>query len=117
MDIEVNCYFRIGNLSNHLCSLVGEKCASEVEYEESSHYLDETKKVVSFSINKNTKLELLVEVLGILSKDADYDFFISVFSDQQSVVVNVPDYVLDLHKTVGGKMCFSYTCVYENGGD
>ncbi|HQU99493.1 MAG TPA: hypothetical protein PLV19_11475 [Nitrosomonas sp.] len=46
-------------------------------------------------------------------KGSNHDFFISVATDRDSEIVELPDYVADYIRVLGGKICFSFTCMID----
>ena len=84
-----------------------------VNYRKGSYHKDKSNKLLIIIVDENTKPELLKNIISGSSNKAVHDFFVSVSSDEQTAVVNIPDFVLALHEKVGGNVCFSYTCTFE----
>lgn len=111
MNIVPKCSFRIIGLSENELSDLIDKYLDDVKYRKGTNHKDKEKKVLRIIIDESINSDLLNNLLGGLPDEIYYDFFISVSSNQETAVVDVPELVLKLHKEVGGKICFSYTYV------
>ncbi len=79
-------------------------------------YNNELLKNIIIPISDDTNEALLKEILSKVTNTLGYDLFVSVSSLEQSLVIEVPSAVLQLHSFIGGKVCFSYTCMYDEQG-
>lgn len=115
MKIRPKCSFRIIGLSEENLSELEKKYLSGFNYRKGSFHKDITKKVLRVIVDETTNAELLINLLDGALDGAEHDFFVSVSSSEQTAIIDVPDFVLELHKIIGGRMCFSYTCTFDPG--
>lgn len=113
MRIIPKCSFRIIGLSENELFDLEDKYLHDVKYRKGSDHKDKEKKVLRIIVDESTTSVLLNELLSDLPSDIYYDFFISTSSELETAVVDIPELVLDLYKAVGGKVCFSYTCILD----
>ena len=116
MENLPKCSFRIMGLSESNLSGLENKHIDKLEkynYRKGSDYKNRSKKSLILLLNEKIKYEFLQNLIDESLSDISYDFFISVCSDEQTAIIDIPQYILDLYKEVGGKMCFSYTCIFE----
>jgi hypothetical protein len=83
----------------------GYKCRRGVSHR------DKAEKVFVLVLHEGTEQDLLVKLIKSAPDGVYYDFFISASSRDESVVIEIPEFILDLRERVGGGICFSYTCV------
>lgn len=110
MSINTSCSFRIIGLTDvQLVNLV-DSYLNDIVYRKGSDHKDFSKKILRLVLDENSNPALLLQLLRESPKDVYYDFFVSASSSDESVVIEIPEFVLSLHEKVGGKFCFSYTC-------
>ena len=112
MSISPKCSFRIIGMSEAEQSRAIEEYLSGFQYRMGADHQDSSKKILRLILEEDTSVELLINLLKSTSNDVYYDFFVSVSSDEQTAIIEIPEYVLELYKQVGGKICFSYTCIF-----
>jgi hypothetical protein len=100
----------MGLTDDNLSSLE-EKYLHGLNYRKGSSHRDRNRKLLRIIIDKTINPDLLVNLLKDSVGDIERDFIVSVSSSEQTAIVEIPKYVLDLHKHIGGKVCFSYTCI------
>lgn len=111
MSLVPKCSFRlIGLTEEQVSELIG-KHLNDNEYRRGGDHRDKSKKLLRLILNEHISGELLACLLKDAPRNIYYDFFVSVSSDEQSAVIEIPEYVLKLRENVGGKVCFSFTCV------
>lgn len=113
MSLTPKCSFRIIGLSSEELSDLERKYLIGIPFRTGIYHKDRSKKVLRLMLDESTNPELLQHLTEEKPDDAISDFFVSVSSEQESAVVDVPDYILDLHRRVGGGICFSYTCTFD----
>ncbi|MBK7365272.1 MAG: hypothetical protein IPI97_09885 [Nitrosomonas sp.] len=75
------------------------------------YFEDKTKYVISIRLVENTDYQSLVNYVQGFNGKLNHDFFISVSSEKDSEIVEVPNNVVEFIRSVGGKLHFSYTCI------
>ena len=111
LAITPNCSFRLIGLPDaDIKSLVDSHLAG-VDYRLGSDYRDRSRKLLRILLDDSTDHVLLSKLLENSPSDVYVDFFVSAVSEYESVVIEIPDYILDLREKVGGKVCCSYTCI------
>lgn len=86
---------------------------SDCPHRVASLYDDSSLSNIILPIEENLSATLINEALTMAGKFKEHDFFVSVSSSEQTLIIEVPNNVLKLHAEIGGKMCFSYTCMYD----
>src|SRR3990167_1685722 len=99
----------IGVTDEELSKLVG-KVPEGVGFRKGRDHKDRDKKLLRIILDENTRADSLTCLISDLPERTYRDFLVSVASPQESLVVEVPEYVLSLYREVGGAFCFSYTC-------
>ncbi len=110
MSVSASCSFRVIGLTDEQVSALVERHLSDLQYRKGSDHRDRSRKLLRLILDESIDAKLLEKLLSESPKDVYYDFFISVSSSEETIVVDIPDYVLLLRERVGGKMCLSYTC-------
>ncbi|MFS1524427.1 hypothetical protein ACL7TT_09990 [Microbulbifer sp. 2304DJ12-6] len=113
MSLLPNCSFRIIGLSEEELSILEKKYLDGVPYRIGSYHKDRSKKVLRLILNESIKSEVLHNLIEEKPDDATHDFFVSVSSCEQTAIVDIPDFLLNLNRDVGGRICFSYTCTFD----
>jgi hypothetical protein len=99
-------------LSESNLSELEKKYLHGINYRKGSYHRDRTKKILRIIIDETIDSAFLEKLLQGVEGDFEMDFFVSVSSSEQTAIVDVPEQVLALHKKIGGRMCFSYTCTF-----
>jgi len=100
------------NLSEDaLKSLEGELLKG-IRYRTGKNFKDKDKRVLTIPVDSSTTLGLLQAVLEGAA-GSEHDFFVSISSEKQSLVVEIPSLVLQLQSSIGGRISFSYTCTSD----
>lgn len=81
-------------------------CATHRKY-----FKDKSKYVITVKLDQLMDLKPLEEFLAEGGETVLHDFFISVSSASDSEIVEIPDFVIDCIRKLGGKVNFSFTCI------
>lgn len=113
MSLNPKCSFRIIGLSDEQqTDLV--KLLTDEEYRTGSDHRDRSKKSLRVILHPQSNATLLQSLLSLLPKTIYYDFFVAIRSNDESLVVEIPEYVVSLRDKVGGKICFSCTFILDD---
>ena len=74
-------------------------------------FKDKTKYVVSIELTNDLNLESLEEYINNRDDEANHDFFISFVTNSDSEIIEVPKFVVECIRKIGGKVNFSFTYV------
>ena len=113
MSLIPKCSFRIIGLSEDELSNIVDNYLHGISYRTGSNYKDRSQKVLRLVVDDSTDSATLQCLVKEKPGHAIHDFFISISSNQQSAVVDIPDFLLSLQNKVGGSICFSYTCTFD----
>ena len=113
MSLIPKCSFRIIGLTEENLTNIEDVYLHGVAYRKGSLHSNRSMRILRITIDDNTSADFLGEVLRNSFGDIEHDFYVSVVSPEQTAIVNIPQFVLDLHKVLGGQICFSYTCTYS----
>lgn len=72
---------------------------------------DKSKLVVVLDLNENLDYEALSTSIKKKASDLDYDIFVSVTSEADSEIIDIPDYVVNLVRKTNSRLTFSFTVV------
>ena len=75
------------------------------------YYKDKTKNVISIKLEDGLDLQPLEKYIQDYSGRLNHDFFISVSTGSDSEIIDVPDFVVECIRKIGGKVCFSFTSI------
>lgn len=74
-------------------------------------FKDKTKYVVAVGLEDGVDLEPLEKYLDSYNGKLNHDFFISVSTGNDSEIVEVPSFVVECIRNIGGKVNFSFTYI------
>jgi len=100
-------------LSEYELSVLVNNHLTETPYRTGTYHKNKSKKILRLIIDESTDTELLHNLVNEKPDNVIHDFFVSISSDQQSEIVNIPLFLLRLHQEIGGDICFSYTCTFD----
>ncbi len=75
------------------------------------YFKDKTKHVITVELEDGLDLQPLEKYVHDYSGRLNHDFFISVSTESDSEIVEVPSYVVECIRNIGGKVNFSFTCI------
>lgn len=113
MSKTIKCAFRLMGLAENSLNTLIKNCLENITFRQGSSHKNRESKSIIIPIEKNIDESLFKKLLELAPPEAYHDFFVSVSSSEQTVVINVPSKVLELYKILGGEMCFSYTCTFD----
>lgn len=74
-------------------------------------FKDKTKYVVAIGLEDNVDMEPIKKYLDSYNGKLNHDFFISVATCNDSEIVEVPSFVVECIRYIGGKLTFSFTSI------
>lgn len=106
---DLNFVIRIIGLNVSSVKYINEKCVA-LKYSVSSYFKDKNLKVISFELDKETNLSVISDVLSsCIDCYLMADIFISVSSDIQTQVIDLPSYVTRAIRHLPLNITLSYT--------
>jgi len=75
------------------------------------YFKDKIKYVVAVVLEDGVDLEPLEKYVAGFDGKLNYNFFISVSTSNDSEIVEVPSFVVDCIRNIGGEVNFSFTCI------
>jgi len=75
------------------------------------YFKDKTKYVVSVRLEDDIDLKPLEKYVTSFDGKLNYNFFISISTSNDSEIVEVPGFVIDCIRNIGGEVNFSFTCI------
>jgi len=75
------------------------------------YYKDKTKHAITVMLEDGMDLQPLEKYIHDQSGRLDHDFFISVSTGSDCEIVDVPDFVVECIRNIGGKVCFSFSSI------
>ena len=113
MPQEPKCSFRLMGLSDEKCLELINSYLHGIDYRRGSSYKDRSKKSLIILLTERIPSHLLKNLVNDAPDGAMYDFFVSVSTSEQTAIIEIPPYILGLYGDVGGKVNFSFTCVFD----
>lgn len=114
MNTAPKCSFRIVGITDDTLSDLVSHHLSEVYYRVGTLHSNTSKKVLRIPLSDNQHAQLLRKLIDDTPSNVGHDFVVSVVSSEQTYMVEIPWYLLDLHHKLGGKIHFSYTCIVDD---
>ncbi|MET1257475.1 hypothetical protein [Aliikangiella maris] len=110
-NISTKCVFRIVGLSDKGLLYLEENYLNGIKYRKGRSHKDESRRVLVVILDKNIKANFLQELIQQSTDDIQFGFLVSASSNEETVIIDIPEYLLDLQNVVGGTVSFSYTCI------
>ncbi|PTN11438.1 hypothetical protein [Nitrosomonas aestuarii] len=105
-DVELSCHFRFLSLSESQAEQLKSVC-KEVDF--CRHF--KTQKVTASIELSEAVIPALVEFVKLNSvRQSETDIFISVLSEYDSRIVDIPEFINKAIIALGCKLVFSFTC-------
>lgn len=76
-----------------------------------AYFKDKTKYVIAVKLEEDIDMLPLEKYIGNYCGKLDHDFFISLSTINDSEIVEIPGFVVDCIRRIGGKVNFSFTCI------
>ena len=75
---------------------------------------DEIKHVI-ITLDEETDFTMVQSFIKDLPNGISHEFIVSVSTVEWTYMVDIPNFILELHHLVGGQMVFSFTSTYAIG--
>ena len=105
--------FRVCGLSQDNLDEIAKNELKGITHSQGSHYKNDAEKILVIPLNESITAGFLESVISASENYTHYEFIISTANDNESFIIEVPEYICKLFKKVGGGINFSYTYTGE----
>ncbi len=77
------------------------------------YFKDKTKYAISVNLSDDINLEPLEKYVINSKMELNHNFFISVSTESDSEIIDVPNFVVECIRNIGGGLVFSFTCIWD----
>ena len=105
--------FRVCGLSERVLEKITASQMKGVTYRVGANHKNRSEKILVVPLNETITAGFLQSIIKAAENHTHYEFIVSTVNDNESFIIELPEYICKLIQEVGGGINFSYTCAGE----